>query len=74
MNIFKKKIKEKGYKKNFISNELEITYKTLQNWTSYKKIKNNIKFLKLIKLLDIDINKIILEYEDIKKQKNNARR
>lgn len=65
-----KKIKEKGIKKKFISEKLQISDRTLYNWTNYENIDNIIKFIDLLKFLNININDFLNDYK--KNSTNNS--
>lgn len=68
MTCLKNKIKQLDIKLTKISKELNIEYKTLQRWINYEHINSFIKFLELIKYLDIDINLLIEDYKNHKKK------
>lgn len=64
--LIKTRITEKGYKLGFIANEIQISPKTLNNWIHYRHFENIIKFLKLLKFLNISIEDILKDYDNYK--------
>lgn len=69
LTYLKEEIKNQGYSIIGISKNLEIEYRTLQRWIKYENVEYVIKFLKLLKKLDITIDQFIEEYEqEIKKE------
>lgn len=66
MTYLKKILKESGLKQNKIAELIKIKTRTLQRWSNYEGLENTIKFLILIKKFNIDIDKLINDYNNKK--------
>lgn len=66
MTLLQKKIEQKGLKQTWISEQLNISTRTLQSWLEYENTSQAEKFLKLIEMLGISIHEIL---EDMEKKK-----
>lgn len=71
MTMISEKIKDKGLKKIWIAEKLNIDTRTLNCWTKYENLTQVEKFINLVKLLDLPIEDVLEEmFKEIKKDKN----